>query len=75
MSESKSTSSQCKHCGGALIDKLDDIACVMCGRVQGHLCENCQFKDEPKEAKAPKARPSSRKPARKNKRGKKAEVA
>lgn len=33
----------CKHCGGILIDRLNEISCVMCGRSTDHICENCQF--------------------------------
>ncbi len=33
----------CKHCGGTLIDRLNEISCVMCGRSTDHICENCQF--------------------------------
>lgn len=60
---------RCKHCGGALVDKLDEIACVLCGRTQDHICDNCQYLEEPKPVVTP------RKSARKRKKGKKAGVA
>lgn len=35
----------CRHCGGALIDKVEEVNCIMCGRPSTHICENCQYVD------------------------------
>jgi len=36
----------CRHCGGALIDKVEETSCIMCGRLASHVCERCQFVEE-----------------------------
>lgn len=35
----------CRHCGGALIDRIEEVICIMCGRPEGHSCGACQFMD------------------------------
>ncbi|MBI5814097.1 MAG: hypothetical protein HZB29_00620 [Nitrospinae bacterium] len=32
----------CRHCGGAMIDRFDELTCVMCGRPYAHVCDNCR---------------------------------
>ena len=36
----------CRHCGGAMIDRFEELTCVMCGRPYSHVCENCQNVEE-----------------------------
>lgn len=42
----------CKHCGGAMIDRFDELTCVMCGRISSHSCENCLKLEEERPASA-----------------------
>ncbi len=34
---------RCNHCGGAIQLAGEEKACIMCSRVAGHYCQNCQF--------------------------------
>ncbi|VAX17298.1 hypothetical protein MNBD_NITROSPINAE01-1001 [hydrothermal vent metagenome] len=40
----------CRHCGGALIERFDEVNCVMCGRASNHICDNCQFHGQEEES-------------------------
>lgn len=49
---------ECRHCGGAMIDRFEEITCVMCGRPASHSCDNCikAVVEEKSFAVAPKGR-------------------
>lgn len=48
---------ECGHCGGAMIDRFEEMTCVMCGRASYHVCENCiRVVEEEKPSVAQKGR-------------------
>ena len=47
---------ECGHCGGAMIDRFEEMTCVMCGRASYHVCENCLRTEEEKPSASQKGK-------------------
>ena len=41
LNKKRSDAVKCNHCGGAFRNSGDMIACIMCSRESGHICDNC----------------------------------
>ncbi len=67
MAQENPTRQICRHCGGFMLDKIDEISCVMCGRREGHQCERCLITDDEKPANEERPKTSARKTGRKGK--------
>ena len=38
-----SNSAKCRHCGGLVVDRIEEHLCVQCGRERAHRCDMCLY--------------------------------